>query len=218
MKKSNVQVGKTYAVKVSGSVVPVKIERENPHGGWDGTNAKTGKTVRIASAQRLRGLWPKKTMPIVTPETDASRVAAREGLALSERSLALAAAGATATGEQTASEGATATSAPRAKRGRKAASEATGESGRDTGEPDATGGKQERPSLLNLAARVLAESSEPLTCQQMVERVLATGLWQTEGKTPAATLSSAILREVTTRGSASRFTKVERGKFRSAAQ
>jgi len=78
--------------------------------------------------------------------------------------------------------------------------------------------KKERPSLLNLAARVLAESSEPLTCQQMVERVLATGLWQTEGKTPAATLSSAILREVTTRGSASRFTKVERGKFRSAAQ
>lgn len=37
MKKNNVQLGKTYAVKVSGSVVPVRLDRENAHGGWDGT-------------------------------------------------------------------------------------------------------------------------------------------------------------------------------------
>ncbi len=216
MKKCNVQLGKTYAVKVSGSVVPVKIERENPRGGWDGTNAKTGKTVRIASAQRLRGLWPKRTMPItseaaVTPEAaQAIHHADQENARLDEER-------GNAPDGQTASERAMATSAPRGKRGRKAVSEATGESGRDTGEPDATGAKQERPSLLNLAAKVLAESSEPLNCRQMVERVLATGQWTTSGKTPAATLSSAILREVTTRGSASRFVKVERGKFRATA-
>jgi hypothetical protein len=47
----------------------------------------------------------------------------------------------------------------------------------------------------------------------MVEKVLATGLWTTKGKTPAATLYSAILREISTKGDAARFRKTERGKF-----
>ncbi|HOI56760.1 MAG TPA: winged helix-turn-helix domain-containing protein [Phycisphaerae bacterium] len=211
MKKSNVQLNKVYAVKVSGSVVPVRLDRENPHGGWDGTNAKTGKTVRIASAQRLRGLWPKKTLPITPEAAQAIHHADQENARLNEERQQ-------SPDGQTASERAMATSAARAKRGRKAASKASGEPGGDTGQPDATGAKPERNSLLNLAAKVLAESSEPLNCQQMVERVLATGLWQSAGKTPAATLSSAILREVTTKGPASRFVKVERGKFKAAAQ
>lgn len=71
----------------------------------------------------------------------------------------------------------------------------------------------ERNSLLNLAAKVLAEAGEPMTCKEMVDKVLSTGLWSTEGKTPAATLYSAILRESTTKGEQSRFRKVERGKF-----
>jgi len=211
MKKSNVQVGKVYAVKVSGSVVPVRLDSENPRGGWDGTNVKTKKGVRIKSAQRLRGLWPKKTMPIVdepiTPEAaQAIHHADQENARLDEDRRH-------APDGQTASERAMATSAPKSKKRRKAAKDATGESGRDTGEPDATGAKKERNSLINLAAKVLAESGEPLNCQQMVERVLATGLWQTEGKTPAATLASAILREITKKGEAARFRKVDRGKF-----
>jgi hypothetical protein len=42
----------------------------------------------------------------------------------------------------------------------------------------------------------------------------AKGYWTSPGgKTPEATLYSAILREVQTRGAKSRFTKTERGKF-----
>ena len=55
MNKSDVKVGGVYSAKVSGNVVPVRIDRENPRGGWDGTNLKTKKSVRIKSAQRLRG-------------------------------------------------------------------------------------------------------------------------------------------------------------------
>jgi len=193
--------------------VPVRLDQTNPHGGWDGVNVRTKRAVRVKSAQRLRGLWPKKTLPLVTTDADASRVAARKGLESSEQSLALTVAGATATGEQTAGEQATATSAPKARKGRKAKQDSTAEPGADTGEPGATGAKKERNSLLNLAAKALAESSEPLNCQQMVEKVLATGLWKTSGKTPAATLYSAILREITTKGDACRFRKTERGKF-----
>jgi hypothetical protein len=55
MKKKDVQIGRTYIARVSGSIVPVRIERENPYGGWDGRNLRTGRPVRIRSAQRLRG-------------------------------------------------------------------------------------------------------------------------------------------------------------------
>ncbi|MBN2584949.1 MAG: winged helix-turn-helix domain-containing protein [Planctomycetes bacterium] len=72
---------------------------------------------------------------------------------------------------------------------------------------------KERPSLLNLAAKVLAEAGEPLNCQQMVEKVLATGRWNSEGKTPAATLASAIIREIARKGEQARFRKIGRGQF-----
>jgi len=55
MKKHEVKVGAKYLAKVSDKVVPVRIDGENPHGGWDATNEATGKRVRIKSAQRLRG-------------------------------------------------------------------------------------------------------------------------------------------------------------------
>ena len=60
MKKNSVKVGQVYAAKVTNKVVPVRIDAVNPHGGWDATNEATGKKVRIKSAQRLRGPWPKK--------------------------------------------------------------------------------------------------------------------------------------------------------------
>jgi hypothetical protein len=46
----------------------------------------------------------------------------------------------------------------------------------------------------------------------MVEAMKQRGLWSSDAPTPAATLSSAILREMK-KGSASRFNKVGRGLF-----
>jgi len=55
MKKHEVKVGGTFLAKVSDKVVPVRITGESRYGGWDAVNTKTGKAVRIKSAQRLRG-------------------------------------------------------------------------------------------------------------------------------------------------------------------
>jgi len=60
MKKSEVKIGETYRVKVSGTIASVRITGENPYGGWDGINVATKRKVRIKSAQRLRGLATKK--------------------------------------------------------------------------------------------------------------------------------------------------------------
>ena len=69
MKKNDVEAGKVYRVKVSGSVQDVRITGENPHGGWDGVNVATKRKVRIKSAQRLRavaGERPAKRTKIVS--------------------------------------------------------------------------------------------------------------------------------------------------------
>lgn len=56
MKKSEVRIGETYTVKVSGQLVPVRITGECPHGGWTGINTQTNREVRIRTAARLRGV------------------------------------------------------------------------------------------------------------------------------------------------------------------
>lgn len=62
MKKTEVQAGKTYIVRVSGSLVPVRIIGESAFGGWDGTNLKTGRRIRIRTAGKLRGEWNHKNL------------------------------------------------------------------------------------------------------------------------------------------------------------
>ena len=60
MKKNEVQVGKHYVAKVSGHMATVRIDGESRFGGWDATNLRTSRKVRIKSAQRLRGLAPQR--------------------------------------------------------------------------------------------------------------------------------------------------------------
>jgi hypothetical protein len=60
-----------YSAKVSDKVVVVRIDGENPHGGWDATNTATSKKVRIKSAQRLRGeAKPKAAAKEAVPTAD----------------------------------------------------------------------------------------------------------------------------------------------------
>ena len=69
-------------------------------------------------------------------------------------------------------------------------------------------------SALDAAAQVLAASKEPLNAKQMIEAMAAKGLWSSPGgKTPHATLYSAILREIGTKGKEARFKKTDRGHF-----
>jgi len=79
------------------------------------------------------------------------------------------------------------------------------------------GKKQPKPlkmSALNAAAKVLADVGTPMNCQEMIDAMAKAKLWSSpNGQTPAATLYSAILREIKTKGKDARFKKTERGKF-----
>ena len=63
MKKADVVVGKTYVMKVSGKLVPVRLTREAPYGGWFGTNTVTNREVRIRTAAKLRRELAERLVP-----------------------------------------------------------------------------------------------------------------------------------------------------------
>ena len=68
-------------------------------------------------------------------------------------------------------------------------------------------------SGLDGAARVLAEAGVPLGSNEITKLMIEKGYWKSDGLTPSATIYSAMLREIKTKGDASRFRKAAPGKF-----
>jgi HB1, ASXL, restriction endonuclease HTH domain len=67
---------------------------------------------------------------------------------------------------------------------------------------------------LDAAYKVLIETGTGMSCQDLIQLMAAKGYWTSPGgKTPAATLYSAITREIQTKGNQARFCKTQRGKF-----
>lgn len=169
MKKDQIKVGEVYTAKVSDKVVSVRIDSENPRGGWNATNLSTGKTIRIKTAQRLRAKARGKKAP-------------------GELEIAIDSDNAAADGQPGA-----------AKKARKAKKD---------------GSDPKRTSALDAAAQVLQAAGTPMRCKDLIATMAAKGLWTSPGgKTPEATLYSAILREIGTKGNQARFRKTERGHF-----
>jgi len=180
VKKQQIVVGQTYLCKVGRQVTEVRVTGESRFGGWDAVNVKTGRSVRIKSAQRLRAPSPL------------SRVAARQDEGPAQ-------------GARGAKKAAKATKATKAAAGRDTAQQ---------GAPKAQEtAKSKKTGLLNAAILVMREAGQPMNTKEMVEAVLAKDLWKSDGKTPAATLYSSILREIQKKGDEARFRKTERGRF-----
>lgn len=193
MKKDEIKIGHTYSAKVSDRVVTVRIDSTNTHGGWNATNTATGKRIRIKSAQRLRravgdevpaGRRTKKAAAEVTP-ADQGIAAARAEAAEPEVNPTV--------------EVITGQPVPEKKtRTRKPAAEP----------------KAKRVSALDAAAQVLRDAGTSMRAKEMIDVMAEQGLWQSpNGKTPHATLYAAILREISAKGDAARFRKVDRGQF-----
>lgn len=156
MKMAEIKIGGEYFAKVTNKKVTVRIDTENPHGGWDATNLATGKKVRIKTAGRLQGP--------------------------------------------------AATEAPTAGRVRKRVSKKTATSTNEAG-------GVKKLSCVKAALQVLETAGEPMNTQEMITAMVDQSLWESPGgKTPHATLYSAILRDLK-KGDESRFIKTERGRF-----
>jgi len=239
MKKNEVVVGGSYVAKVSGKLVPVRITGESKFGGWDAVNTQTNRAVRIKSAQRLRrpaDAATKKAVasdnPLVQAEaseftellgkvtidqlTDALAVKTLSAKKRSRIEAALAnrtrkVDDAIADGRKAAAEGVAKT----------VAAVETGDLTKGVEVPTAATKKPAakvakapgKMSGLDAAARVLAESAEPLNAKQIVEAMAAKGYWSSNAATPHATIYAGMLIEARKKGGDSRFAKVGRGQW-----
>ena len=92
-----------------------------------------------------------------------------------------------------------------------------GKTGKTKGAKSGKAKKASEPKKLcaiNAAAQVLADAKEPMACKELIEAMEKKGLWTSPGgKTPHATLYSAILREINAKGKEARFKKTDRGQF-----
>jgi len=69
-------------------------------------------------------------------------------------------------------------------------------------------------SCLEAAARLLAETGQALSCQELIAALAAKGSWTSPaGKTPQATLYAALVREIRTQKEHARFRKTAPGRF-----
>ena len=189
MKKAEVQIGGKYHANVSGKRVEIQIDAEKSTGGWNATNLATGKKIHIKSAQRLQGLvGAAKRQAKVTTEGNVTVVENEP-----------------ATVE---TFGAIPTGVPKKAR-KKPAAEAK--------DANASDSPEKKLSCVTAAIKVLTESTEPLNAKEIIDAMVAKGYWTSPGgKTPHATLYSAILRDLA-KGDASRFVKSERGRFTAKA-
>jgi len=191
--KKQVVLGHVYSVAVGGSYLPVRADKSIEHGRYEGTVFQPDgkqKTVKF-STDRVRGdgqpedQWRKKQEAGKQErETHALQTAAK----VASKVLGVPVGVVPPKGKTAKAAG---EPKPRKKAERK----------------DGT------MSGLDAAAKVLADAGEPLNCKTIVERAIEKGYWKTGGKTPAATVYAAILREIQKKGDASRFAKADRGMF-----
>ena len=72
---------------------------------------------------------------------------------------------------------------------------------------------KDKMSGLDAAHKVLAEEARPMKVREITELARERGYCNLPGLTPSATISSAIQRELKTKGEASRFVKTDKGMF-----
>lgn len=67
--------------------------------------------------------------------------------------------------------------------------------------------------LLDSVSLLLKESASPMHPRELTDLLIQRGMWSSQGKTPAATVSARIYGDIKKHGSQSRFVKVEGGLF-----
>ena len=68
-------------------------------------------------------------------------------------------------------------------------------------------------NALKAVEAVLDEAEKPLSYQEITQRMLAQGLWQTKGETPEATINASLTVDIKMHGILSLFQRTDRGVF-----
>ena len=205
MKKNEVKIGGIYTAKVTNRLVQVRIDAESRYGGWDGTNLATNKKVRIKSPAKLREAVGGDTSKPKAKKAKATTKAKVEDEPNTAQTVEPQAQPEAATpvcpncgGTEVDDEG------DCKKCHEPDIAKQTAEAGKTKKKTRAKKEKADKPkrvSGLDAAAQVLEEIGQPMNAKEIVEAALAKNYWKSPGgKTPHATVYSAIIREIAAKG------------------
>jgi hypothetical protein len=216
--KRKIQIGLVYSAKVGGTFLPVRIDKSLGHGRYEGAVMPSGATVKF-STDSIKGdgetveQWQARRTPKERDLPDPAPKATGKRKKSSQAEYAVTAliepgADGDKKDQGTVPAGDVGAGAKKATKPAKDAKNAKQR------KPKADKpAKERKPGGLDAAARVLREASTAMNCGDIVKTALEKGYWQTGGKTPAATIYAAILREINVKGADARFRKTARGHF-----
>ena len=185
MNENDVSLGGCYLARLSKAEMPVRLERNDPKGGWTARSLTHGRRVRIKDASQLLGVYDNGDLNrIASTTTPNRRSRIVETVTLSF----------TRTTEETVAPRRVVVTITRP-------------------EPTAKKVVLVRLTLLDAAHRVLSETKKAMATREIIETAAKKEYWTTEAETPWATLHAALSREIKEKGADSRFVKAERGKF-----
>lgn len=214
MRPEQIELGAEYRCRLEHGVVRVRVDSAPPaedrRKGWIVTDVESGRQEHVARHEQFRAPW--------VPDPDPSRCvtancANEPAMTYLGNPLCQACWEATTrTTNESEETMATKTASKKATKKTPAAKPPK----TPKPQPDAAEGeaKPKRISALDAAAEVLKARKTPANCTELIAEMAERGLWSSpNGKTPAATLYAAILREIGTKGGEARFKKIERGQF-----
>lgn len=182
-----VKVGRLYRAKVAGKVTLVRVNGVNPAGGFDAMDEATARRIRLRSARPILCECDKRGKPVEAKPAAAASAKARAK--------------------------APAKKAPAKKAAGRKAKKAPAKKAKGGRAKKAAGKKAAKLGGLDAVARVLAEEGRAMRPAEMVELAIQREYWATGGKTPGATIHSAIIREIRSKGDKARFVKTAAGVF-----
>ncbi len=185
MNENDISLGKCYLARFSKVEMPVRLERNDPKGGWIARSLTHGRRVRIKDASQLLGVYDNNALRTIAASTTPNR---RSGI-VEPATLSCA-----QTQEEQASPRRVVVTIIRP-------------------EPASKKIVLVRLTLLDAARRVLSETKKAMTTREIVKTATDKEYWTTDASTPWATLHAALSREIREKGDASRFVKAGRGKF-----
>ena len=183
MNVHEIKLGKCYLGRFSEGEMPVRLEKNDPDGGWIARSLTHGRRVKIKDVSQLIEPYGRDAVQEIATETMPNRRSRVKGTVHKPPTPPIS--------------GAETVRTPM-KPKRPAVKQIV---------------IVTRLNLLDAAHRVLSETKKALTTREIIAACNAKQYWLSNSSTPWQTLNAALNRDIATNGSKSRFQKKARGQY-----
>ncbi|MDR1926008.1 MAG: winged helix-turn-helix domain-containing protein [Planctomycetaceae bacterium] len=187
---TQIKLGQCYLAQFHKKVLPIRIEKFNPNGGWFARVLTHGRIVQVRGDTQLIRILDSDEVRAIAQGVIPNHRSSVQGIILRNVNETVT------QNEQSLNNLSRSNSVKRYKRS----------SPREVF-------VVARMNILDAASRVLCENEVPMTTREIVEVAREKCYWVSDAATPHATLHAALSRDIKLNEDKSSFKKAERGKF-----